>query len=379
MKHLFKYLSYFFIAFSLVLFVQCDEDDSEIEWGVVKVYMPQASILDGGLSNYYPVPLQNNPLTQNYVLDTVAQTLDITLGVYRSGLQRLEAYSVDVETDQDTIGYLIDNEILTNAVLLPSDTYTLPEKISVVEGQRETTFSLKVNVQKLIDEYIMLSGKKLVLAVKIANPTNYDLNQSLSTTIVVIDSKSFMPAPPIINWLEGGNMEADDQQFWQWTTDNQVWGYSEDGPSAGEYGCLAWFDENTADANESIFQLVELEIGQKYELSVNVKFPAGGFNYWFVTRITDKEPGSPGWDQGNTFYGFGAWSGAITTQDGDLRVVGNASDSPYPYGNGLVGGTNGVFTAVSSPVYIVINAGVCCGGTFNGPLLIDDVILTKVE
>ena len=376
MKHLYKYLFYSLLVLSTILFVQCEEDDNEKEWGLEKVYMPQASILDGGISNNYPVPLQNNPLTQNYVLDTVAKRLDITLGVYRSGLKRLEAYSVDVTTKPDTVNQMIADEIIKNAVLLPDDVYTLPETVSVLDGHREAIFNLSIDVQKLIDDYPQYGGQKLVVAVAIDNPSNYELNKALSTTIVIIDSREFMPAAPIKNYVEGGDMEGSSKDLWKWTSSNMTWGYADETPAGGEGGCLKWFGASSPEMGEIMYHPVKLEVGKEYHLSCMVKVPDGASGIWMHLNIADKDPNLGAWENEGDFIGI--WSGdPVSGMNGDIRLVGNVGWGEL--GDGRVNALNGKFTATSTDMYVYLKCGMCCGGTFNGSVLVDEVKLVEAE
>jgi len=180
----------FFILF--VLIISCNKSDSD-DFGFTNVYMPQAAMRDGGRTNNYQVPWSTTNGTKNYSVDSVANSINVVLGVYRAGIQDSNGFSVDVVTKNDTANLLISNGTLTNAVLLPADIYTLPASVTVPAGQRELTFYLKVDRKKLIEKYTAFSGKRLILAVGITNPSHYELNQSLSTTIIILDSKTFMP------------------------------------------------------------------------------------------------------------------------------------------------------------------------------------------
>lgn len=184
MKATIKILFIAFLAVVSIAFYSCDEPDSEKEWGIAKVYMPQASLLSGSNNNYI-VPSGTNEFNKNYYLDT-DNSVNVVLGVYRSGLQPLEGYSVDVSTRPDTVAQLINDGVLTNAVLLADDAYELPSSISVGDGQREATFYLSIDRNKLMADHPEAAGKSLALAVNIANPSRYELNQSLSTTIVIV-------------------------------------------------------------------------------------------------------------------------------------------------------------------------------------------------
>ena len=64
------------MAAILCLF-SCGKDDKDNEWGFSKVYIPQAAIYNGGQSNIYPVPMSNNPVTDNYEIDPETGALRI--------------------------------------------------------------------------------------------------------------------------------------------------------------------------------------------------------------------------------------------------------------------------------------------------------------
>ena len=195
MKRISKNGALFFSVLFCILFVSCSkDDDNEVEWGTTTVYMPQAIMLNGGTNNNYPVPLNNNPSTRNYILDTVAQKVSVVLGVSRSGLQSLQGFTVKVETYLDTTSKIITAGAIANAVLLPQDLYTLPTEVSVPEGKREEIFYLIIDRAKLIQNYSHLNGKKLVLTVGInsSDKNNLVINKSLSKTVVIIDAKTFM-------------------------------------------------------------------------------------------------------------------------------------------------------------------------------------------
>lgn len=193
MRQIIKNIPYLLLAFVLFMIVSCEKDDNKKDWGIAKIYMPQAAIVSGGTNSNYPVPWSSGNGIENYIIDSIQDNINIILGVYRSGLEDLKGYSVKITTDADTVQQLIGDGTLSGAVPLPADAYSLPDNISVPDGQREKTFYLTVSRKTLVDKYASYKGKQLVLAVKITDPSSYELNPSLSTTIVIIDSKAFMP------------------------------------------------------------------------------------------------------------------------------------------------------------------------------------------
>ena len=171
------------IVASLILH-SCEEADSEKNWGIAKVYMPQASLQSGEADNNYYVPSGSNEFNKNYTVE--GSTINVVLGVYRSGLQELQGYTVDVISRADTINQLITDGVLANAALLPDDTYSIPGNLTVPDGEREMTFHLSIDRNAISANYPSFVGMNLVLAVGITNPSRYELNQSLSTTIVIV-------------------------------------------------------------------------------------------------------------------------------------------------------------------------------------------------
>lgn len=170
---------------SMQFIVSCEENDKDKDWGFPVIYMPQSILHSGGLNNFYYVPYGTTEWKKNYVIE--GNNINVVLGVYRAGLQELTAYSVDIVAEPDKATTQITNGKLTNTVLLPADAFSLPAKVDVPDGQREATFYLTIKRDVLLANYPTYVGKRLAIAVSLKNPTNYSLNEALSTTIIVVD------------------------------------------------------------------------------------------------------------------------------------------------------------------------------------------------
>lgn len=171
----------------LLTIMSCDVADSEKEWGVSLVYMPQAVLHSGGADNNYYVPSSTNEWDQNYHVED--DIISVVLGVYRSGLESFSAFSVDVVVKPDIVDQLIGDGIISNAAHLPDEAYNLPSNVSVSSDDRESIFYLEIDRAKLLEDYPDVSDNNLVLAVAIENPSQYELNHELSTTIVIISDE----------------------------------------------------------------------------------------------------------------------------------------------------------------------------------------------
>ena len=83
----------------LFALASCAKGDGDKDYGVEKVYIPQAMI-DGGITNVYNVPSGGGEYTYNFSVEE--ETVEVYLGVLRSGKQAGEAFTVDVVVNSTT-------------------------------------------------------------------------------------------------------------------------------------------------------------------------------------------------------------------------------------------------------------------------------------
>lgn len=162
------------VAFCMA-FTSCEEADSEKAWGTAVIYMPQA--------NYDPYVVPNKgtaeQVNRNYSIDEDRRLLNIFLGVYRSGLQELKEYSVEIASE---------NVKLAGAQELPPAYYELPMTVTCPKGKRDATFYLSVDLDFLINN----SKKDYSLGIYIFNPEGYELNPDLTMTTVRINTSELI-------------------------------------------------------------------------------------------------------------------------------------------------------------------------------------------
>lgn len=151
--------------------ISCEKADSEKSWGTPVIYMPQA--------NYKPYTVPNKGSAEqsnlNYSIDEERRLLNVFLGVYRSGLQELKEYSVEIASEKIK---------LDGAQELPPAYYELPSSITCTAGKRDVGFCLSVDLDFLISN----SKKNWSLGVYIFNPKGYELNPDLTMTTVRINT-----------------------------------------------------------------------------------------------------------------------------------------------------------------------------------------------
>lgn len=188
--------TYFFLLLTVMAMVSCRKDDSAKEYGFSRIYMPQAIALSGGTTNYYPVPSGVDSTTFNYSVDRSANKVNVILGATVSGPSS-DAFSVAIAVDNDTIQKLLTANVFdpANYMLMPASMYSLPDRLDVGEGSKSGSFKLQLDIATL--KQSQYAGKFLLLAVKLANPTKYELNPTLSSTIVVLDVNALVVGPAV--------------------------------------------------------------------------------------------------------------------------------------------------------------------------------------
>ena len=167
------------------------------------------------------------------------------------------------------------------------------------------------------------------------------------------------------NLIKGGDMEASSAMYWTVLAEAipMTWGYTADGPTGGEGGCLR-FAHYVGGTNSSlIYQAVDVEEGQKYLLTAKIKLAAGADRAYFQTYIAPNvnngansfiESGSD--PNTNHFLCFNTWNGWGTTNS-SVFYDGDLSGSVYGLGRYEPGGTYGIYTATfTGKVYIALRA-----------------------
>ena len=261
-----------------IVFHSCDKDDSDTKWGKSKIYMPQASILNGGLSNEYPVPFNSDPINKNYEFDSISKVLKIGLGVYRSGLETLEGFSVKVQVDIDASNIAAQNT--NRGLVLPAETYSLPSEISVENGERQNSFFLTVDLKKLVDTNPGNASKRLILVVSLSNPSKYELNDKLSKTTIIINASSMLGK---LNLIKGGDMAPGSEQSWK------ILSLILDNAGKIEITDGVMNFTNTGTANTGAYQAFDVEKGIEYVLKADMTSTAVS-STTYIMYLGQREP-----------------------------------------------------------------------------------------
>lgn len=162
----------------LFIFPACNEGDGDLDYGFQYIYMPQA-MSSGGLDNYYQVPSGGGENNYNFKVEN--DKFNIILGVLRSGKFANSAFSVNVAATDPSAAILAS----LGGMVMPSELYTLPQKVEVSADKSGETFYLALDANTLkSDTY---KGQKLLLTVSISNPSKFELAETGTSVVVVVD------------------------------------------------------------------------------------------------------------------------------------------------------------------------------------------------
>ena len=159
-----------------------------------RLYLPAAIYGNYNINALSQPPLTPNPTpgyAVRYTLNKDENQFEIPLAVYRGGISNNNQATVSISVFSDTIAQLIADENLPDTVqLLPAGKYTMPATVSLASGQTVAPFALDID----FDFLVQTSPALYALPVKI-DCSDQPCNPSLSTAIIVIDSRMVKPAP----------------------------------------------------------------------------------------------------------------------------------------------------------------------------------------
>ena len=163
-------------------YISCSDSAIGHEYGSTLIYMPQATH-NLGTDNNLTLKLSKEAVTA-----TPSKRTQTTLGIYRAGTAPKESATVDLLIDKDSLTsaqqYAQSGNAGSKYDIYKKYYDKLPETLTIPNGSREATTQLVLHNAEIFADYPV--GQILLLPVRIANPTRYTLNYSLSLTMVVI-------------------------------------------------------------------------------------------------------------------------------------------------------------------------------------------------
>lgn len=115
--------------------------------------------------------------------------LDVLLAAYRAGVFSRGSFPVNITVRTDTIQALINTDEFPGMEILPSERFTIPQSVSMVNGEDLAKFELGVDLEFLRDAY---PDAIYGIGIEISSPDR-ETNPELATTIIIIDTKFIKP------------------------------------------------------------------------------------------------------------------------------------------------------------------------------------------
>ncbi|MDX9880601.1 MAG: discoidin domain-containing protein [Prolixibacteraceae bacterium] len=178
-----------------VIFTSCNDFETDIrsaDYPEQKIYMPTAYddgiyMIDKITKRVGDTPTEGQPY--RYTVDLETRKFNVPLAAFRGGIDKKGAVKVDIAVNTDTVSRLIEAGDLEDAEILPSAKYTVDQTVEIGDGKDYAGFVLAVDIDFLRSK---APDKKLAVGIGISSEQRKD---TLSTTVVVIDTKMFLPVP----------------------------------------------------------------------------------------------------------------------------------------------------------------------------------------
>lgn len=178
-----KYSLYILLLLSLF---SCERESSLLEPGNARIYMPAA------VKGIYNVPLVGTTLAaKNFSIDSVSRKVNIPLSVYISGRQQSSAFTVKTAINADTVLALSKVNMLQGAAVFPVAACTAPAQVTVAEGNQHADFQVAIDM----DTLWKYEGGKIAFAVTISEPSAYELNDNITTAVIVMEVDPVLYGP----------------------------------------------------------------------------------------------------------------------------------------------------------------------------------------
>ena len=185
------------LLLTLVAITSCEyKEIADADFPEGLIYLPAAALSDStyAINELPPNPTATNPEgPYKFRLDIDANEFIIPLSVFRSGLSNKASFTVNINTDRDTITALIaSGELNSNVEFLPEGKYTLAPSIQMASGKDHAPFSLTVDLDFLTTGAV--SKEVYALAINISS-TACNSNPELNTVVILISSEILLSSP----------------------------------------------------------------------------------------------------------------------------------------------------------------------------------------
>ncbi len=184
--HTIKYLLFFAL---IIMLGSCIKSAEIVDLDI----LPTPEILILGADEIMQIPGPNT--TGKYTFDTEKKKVYIHLGIFRSGVAKNEGFNVKLSLDKESVSNLILASNASNYLHMPEDMIQIPREVEVMMGKEGEGFTVEIDLSKA-SEYI---GKILVAAIRISDPSKYELSERFDTKLIYFDYMQFLGSPTFVD------------------------------------------------------------------------------------------------------------------------------------------------------------------------------------
>lgn len=184
--HTIKHLLFFTL---LLVMGSCTKNTEIVDIDV----LPPAKILISGADEIMQIPGSNT--VGRYTFDNEKMKVYIHLGIYRSGVANKEGFDVALSLDKDSVNNLISATGASNFSSFPDEMIQVPNKVEIAEGKIGEDFTVELDLSDASD-YI---GKILVAAIRVSNPSKFELSETMNTKLIYFDYMQFLGSPTFVD------------------------------------------------------------------------------------------------------------------------------------------------------------------------------------
>lgn len=173
-----------------------------------KIYMP--SSYNGVFAvNTVALPVGNTTPgnTYRYIVDMGARKFIVPLGVYRSGIDNVGAFTVNIAVNTDTITKLLTTlspKLPVGTVLLPSTSYSTVNTVEMKDGEETAIFNFSINLDFLITNF---PAKNFAIGVTISS-TAREISKGLATTVLLLGTDMMKPTASFTSVASSTNVKT---------------------------------------------------------------------------------------------------------------------------------------------------------------------------
>jgi PKD repeat protein len=181
---------------------------TEAQYPDQKIYMP--SSYNGVFAvNTVALPVGNTTPgnTYRYIIDMAARKFIVPLGVYRSGIDNIGAFTVKIAVNTDTITKLLTSlspKLPVGTTLLPATVYSTVNTVEMKDGEETAIFNFSIDLDFLLANY---PAKNFAIGITISSSAR-ETSKGLGTTVLLLGTDMMKPTASFTSVVSSSDVKT---------------------------------------------------------------------------------------------------------------------------------------------------------------------------